>query len=182
MTAPGEVLQLVLVGLDGLQRRIEAAPYVVIRPPRGFTAVEISLPHRKLAALGAVSVSIDVGAEVSLVPVARPGDANPISAQERALTTGPLRRAGAQIVDQDPKVLSRTRVLNGLINALPDRILIGDGAREALWRQSRVDRIMARNRESLRRARREYDACWRNTRWFSASSPCGVASRSGTTA
>ncbi len=161
--AGGKSLHLVVIGRDGVEHRIAAAPHMTIRAHRGFAAVELSLSREKLVELGGVSVSIDVGSGVSLVPVARSGDDDPISAQERSLATGPLRRAGARVVDQDPEVMSKTRVLNGMINALPDRILVGDGAREALWRQSRIERILARDEEALTTARREYEACWRNT-------------------
>jgi len=64
--AGGKSLHLVVIGRDGVEHRIAAAPHMTIRAHRGFAAVELSLSREKLVELGGVSVSIDVGSGVSL--------------------------------------------------------------------------------------------------------------------
>ncbi len=159
---PGEQPSLVLQMPDGSERRIAAGPHAKVRAPRGFAAVEIAVPQEIIASFGAVSVALDIGASVNVVPVAQPGDDSPISEQEKALAAGPLRQAGRRIVDRDPEVVLTARVLNGMINALPKTIHVGEGAKARLWNRSLASGLVPGEAEARTVARTEYDSCWQN--------------------
>ena len=160
--ATANSLQLVLLGDDGRTRKVDASSYIAIRAPRGFTAVEISIPSEALKSLGAIAASVEVADGAALSPVARSDDRHPITPEEKSLATGPLRALGSQMVDRDPEVLMTSRVLNGLINALPDAVRVGAGAQEALWQNALSSGLVARNGTGNAVARSAYDACWKN--------------------
>lgn len=160
--ATGGALHLLLTGAGGSTWQIEAAPHIAVHAPRGFTAVEISVSAAALKALGATAAAVVVGEGVALAPADRADDEQPLSTEEKAFATGPLRQLGSRIVDHDPDVLMTTRVLNGLINALPDTVQVGARANEVLWARALSTGLVARDGDANHTARQAYDACWRN--------------------
>lgn len=155
-------VHLLLTRPDGQVERVDAAPFLTIRAPRGFSAVEIGVPADTLASLGAVAAAVEVAPDTALAPVARADDSSPISEAERAVATGPLRTLGTRIVDRDPEVLASARALNGLINALPDVVLVGEGARRTLWQRAVGTGLVARDGAEHAVARATYESCWRD--------------------
>ncbi|MCH7929304.1 MAG: hypothetical protein IIA01_02225 [Proteobacteria bacterium] len=97
--AVGDALSLIVIAADGKSRRLPGAEQLTFITERSFTAVRIALPKRALEALGAVRAAVDVGARITLVPVAVAGDPNPQSDREIATATGPLRATGERLVD-----------------------------------------------------------------------------------
>lgn len=161
--AEGGALRLLLTGTDGSVRRVTAAPHVRIRTTRaGHTAVVIELPAGVLARFAARRAAIEVGARVTLAPVAVAGDNDPLTEQERRIAAGPLRALGARVVDGAGSSLSTVRVLNRLVNAMPDRIEIDPAARTRLWRRALAAGFEAAPEKDRAQAAREYAACWEN--------------------
>jgi len=161
--ADGGGLRLVLTGADGSVRRVEAGPHIRIRTARaGHTAVAIEMPADVLARFAARRASIEVGARVTLAPVAMAGDDNPLTDEERRIAAGPLRAVGAKIVDRGERSVGEVRVLNRLVNAMPDTIDIEPGARTRLWNRALAagfDKAPAGDRTY---AATEYAACWQD--------------------
>ena len=161
--ADGRALHLVLTGPDGAERRVPAVPHIRIRTDRaGHTAVVIEMPARVLARFGARRAAVAVGERVTLAPIAIVGDDNPLTKQERRIAAGPLRTLGARIVDRAGGSVETVRVLNRLVNAMPETIEIDPGARTRLWRRALAagfDTALAGRRAQ---AAREYTACWRS--------------------
>jgi hypothetical protein len=161
--AEGRALHLVLTGSDGTVRRVPAAPHIRIRTDRaGHTAVVIEMPARVLAQLDARRAAIEVGARVTLAPVAVVGDDSPMSDQERRIAAGPLRALGAKVVDRAGASVEAVRVLNRLVNAMPQRVEIDPGARTRLWRRALAAGFDTAPPAQTARAAREYAACWNN--------------------
>ncbi len=159
--ATGGELSLVLTGVDGRLRRLPAAPHVRITTARdGHTAVIIELPQRTLAEFGARRAAIEIGASVTLMPVAVAGDDNPQTEQDNRVATGPLRALGARIVDRGLRELESVRTLNRLVNALPPTNGINPDARRRLWRQALERGFQTAAPEQVARAAQEYQACW----------------------
>ena len=91
---------------NGGERRLPAAAHVAFLQNRGYTAVSASLPEPALARLGTVSASLEVAADATLLPVPQRGDPDPLTAEEIALTVGPLRALGTRMVDVGPRNLA----------------------------------------------------------------------------
>ena len=156
-------LELVLTASNGQVRRLPAAAHVAIETSRaGHSAVTIGLSEQALALLGARSAAIEVGERVALAPVAQAGDPNPLSDQERRLAVGPLRAAGAQIVDRGNGRVGTVRILNRLLNNVPGQIDLAPGAKDRLWRRALGAGFEAAGPGRIARAAGEFDACWRD--------------------
>lgn len=154
-------LHLILTGSDGRVRRIPAAPHIRIRAARAtHTAVIIDLPAHALAALGARHAAIEVGDRVTIAPVPVPGDRNPQSAQERRIAAGPLRSVGSKVVDRAGGTVDTVRVLNRLLNAMPDAIEIDPDARTRLWQRALDAGFDGAPASKVARAAEAYAACW----------------------
>ncbi len=161
--AAGENLHLLLTARDGAVRRVPAADHVRIYSARGgYTAVVIELPRSILEALGARHAAVDIGEGVTLMPVAMTHDDNPQTEQDRQLATGPLRMLGARLVDRSPDAVATVRVLNRLVNALPQNNDTEPGARMRLWQDAVTQGFAAAPVENIARAMREYGSCWRD--------------------
>jgi len=127
-------LTLVVTGRDGRTRTIPAARLVrFVATRRGIAAVRVTLDRRALARLGAARIAIRVGANVSLVPVPRQGDAAPHGPRDIARAAGPLRAIGTGVVDRAGAPIGAIRIVNRVINRLPKRGRADERSRIAAW-------------------------------------------------
>ncbi len=133
--AHGVGLTLVVTAADGSQRRLPAAGLVRVTSARAYMAVTVSVTERRLKALGATRASIMVGQRVSLVPVPVPGDPWPLTGDDVASATGPLRAGAASFFDRGGELPVAARITNRLINAAPSDRPLGPQGRDGLWRQ-----------------------------------------------
>ncbi len=162
----GDGITIIATMTDGRRVEFPAGDELRITAQRGHVAVRVSLAVDKLAALGATSVAVRVGANVSLL--ARPivGDPDPQTPWEIAAATGPLRRIGTRLLDSARDTVVAARMTNDLINRLPARGRIEPEARQSLWRDA--EQTWARQRgvtEGARaRALGAYERC-RDTAW-----------------
>ena len=163
--APGAI-SLVVTDATGAERRLPAEAHVVFEERRGFTAVSARLGEDVLAALGAVSARIEVGANASLVPVPRKGDPDPLTAGEIARAVGPLRTLGSRVVDGSADAKA-ARVVGRMVNALPRKGRVGPARRAALWEEvTGEEGIDATESPALSRAMAEYDWCTESIEGF----------------
>jgi hypothetical protein len=133
--APTRALRLVVTDAKGTERRVRPGPYlrfVVTR--RGIAAVRATIDRAALAKLGAARLAIEVGTQVSLLPVARRGDGPPHSAAEVARAAGPLRATGEMIVDRAGPDIEAARLVNRVINRLPAHGRETASLRRSAWR------------------------------------------------
>ena len=143
---------LVVTDGRGVERRLAAVPLVRFTELRGFTAVAATIPSSVLADLDARRARIEVGAGAALIPLARPGDPDPLSRRETARAVGPLRALGTRVVDRG-KDAETVRAVSAMINRLAPRQRDVAGGFERLWAdvgQARLDGT---------RAGVEYDRC-----------------------
>jgi hypothetical protein len=119
LPAAGADIALVATDAAGATVRLPAAPYLRFVSARGFTAVTVELAAEKLAALGLRQVAVEVGDDVSLLPVAEAGDPSPQMADEIASATGPIRAAADSFFDAPGESGDAIRATNAMINALP---------------------------------------------------------------
>lgn len=124
-----------VTGLDGQGRRVslDAMDMLTLTALRTQVAVRISIAKSRLAALKLSQVRVEVGENVTLLPIPQAGDRNPFSEVEISLAKDTLRVAGSRIVDAEGVRTATVRWLSGLANALPE-----DSAGEATVRDGLV--------------------------------------------
>ncbi len=156
----GEGVTIVGTAADG--RTLSMAPTDGLRiiALRGHNAVRISIPVATLGTLGLVSVAIEVGEGVSLVPEPIVGDPEPQTEADIAIATGPFRALGSRVVDHGGDAMVAARLTNDFINALPERGRVSPDLRDGLWN----DVVRAQSRPAMSRAtegamRRGFEHC-----------------------
>jgi hypothetical protein len=128
-----ESVRLILTAADGTRSEVAATGLVSIVTKRGFTAAEARVDASALTRLGAVAAAITVSDGATLIPVPVAGDPDPISAQELAYATGPLRlTAGHWLEGRDAKP-SAIRLINRVLNATPPRGRMANNERHGIW-------------------------------------------------
>jgi len=129
---PGLVF-LVATAADGRETKIEAFGLVEFRSRYGYTAIEARLPMESLAIQRPVSLALEVGPRVALLPVTKAGDPDPLTAEEIATATGPWRLAAEAAIEGDSEGAVSARIAMRLINALPVAGDIRPDERQSLW-------------------------------------------------
>jgi hypothetical protein len=120
---PAEGADIALIGTraDGSTVHLNAADYMTFESSRGFTSVRASLDPAIATSLGLVSVAIEVGSEVSMLPDDVAGDPEPQSDAELALATGTYRAKAVEFFDAPGEQADAIRVTNSMINVLPEK-------------------------------------------------------------
>ena len=136
LLAPGSKLTLIATYADGHSARLPAGDLVTIRTRIGFTSVRISLAQEKLKVPGAVSVALEVAPMTSLLPRPVAGDPDPLSAQEIALATGPMRRAAQLPFEKPGEAADAVRLSSLIVNLLPEDEPQTTAGRDALWNRA----------------------------------------------
>jgi len=136
LLAPGSRLTLIAQLADGRKVRLPADDLVTIRTRIGFTSVRISLPEERVKALAAVSVAIDVAPMASILPRAVADDPNPLTEQEIALATGPMRKAAQSRFEAPGEASDAARLSSFLVNLLPDDEPQTTEGRDAVWNEA----------------------------------------------
>jgi hypothetical protein len=124
---------LLVTTTEGEVRRLAGSDYLAFASSRGFTSVRVSLPRATLERLDATAVAIEVGPGASLLPVAEADDANPQTAEEIALASGPMRATADRFFAAGGTEADAARFTNLLLNALPERGRSGADHGADLW-------------------------------------------------
>jgi hypothetical protein len=140
---------------DGRVQVFDAADTVRFRSRYGYTAIRADVALAALGAAPPVSVSLEIAPRTTMLPEARRGDPDPLTAEEIALAAGPARVAAEASLEGDSERARTTRIAARLINALPLHGDITVAAREGLW-----DHVAGA--EAPLRARRMFGACSRS--------------------
>lgn len=159
---PAEGADIALIGTraDGSTMRLDAADYMEFEASRGFTSVQASLDPATLQALGLVSVAVEVGSAVSLLPEEAAADLDPQSPEEVALATGAYRSKAVEFFDAPGEQADAIRVTNTMINVLPEQGRTNTDADGHLLEAALDDGIAeAIDPSAIRRAAAIHEAC-----------------------
>jgi hypothetical protein len=156
--AEGGDLTLVVTDASGATTRLPGGDYLEITTRRSYTAVEISLPQSVIDDLGAVSVALEIGERVALVPTTIVGDNDPQTEADIALALGPQRALGQKIMRQSAVEAGAVTLTSKMINALPPG-RADDETRNGLWDRAIAPNAAAFPRESVSRASSIYRRC-----------------------
>jgi hypothetical protein len=103
---------------------------------RTHVAVRIGMSARRMARLGLKEFTIEVGNNVTLVPVPYANDPNPISEHEIDIVGKSLRKLGTRIVDKGGSNIFVARMINRMINVLPPSGRVDEVTRADLWQRT----------------------------------------------
>lgn len=126
--APGGRLTLLARLADGRSLRLDGADLLTIRTRSGFTTLKVSLPQSRLAALGVTSAAVEVGPGTTVLPRSYAGDPDPQTGEEVVAATGTLRRLAARTFDGSGEAADSARLIQLVINRMPDQPASADAA------------------------------------------------------
>jgi hypothetical protein len=131
--APGGRLTIIASLGDGRSLRLPAEDLLTIRTRSGFTSLWLSIPESRLKALGVSTAAVEVGPKTTVLPLAYAGDPRPQSADEVATAAGPLRQIAAETFDRPGEAADTARLIELVINRLPDRSQPSSVTIASLW-------------------------------------------------
>ncbi len=167
LPAPGGALSLVATTADGTSLRLPAET-LRIATAIGFTSVTMSLTQATRAEIAEsmgvapeeVTLTVEVGPAMSLIPAPVAGDSDPQTDQEIALATGPLRNVAQSLFDAPGQSADAARIATLLINSLPARGRETAADRETLFDQvAALPAVSGLSTEGVERARAVYAEC-----------------------
>ncbi len=117
---------------DGTPVNLDAMKHFALTALRTHLAVRMSMPAGALNKMNLARVEVTVMESVSLLPMPsnRYEPQNDVSI---AVASGPWRKVGDEIVDQDQETMSAVRVTNRIANSLPPFTHVSRQATRALW-------------------------------------------------
>ncbi len=156
--AAGGAVTLVVTDADGNVRRMQAGDHLSIETRRSYTAVRIGVAEALLNEWNAVSLALDIGERVTLVPAPEAIDPEPQTEADIALALGPQRALGDRILESSPVETGAVTLTSRMIGGLPPG-RTDARTRETLW--SRVVEPSAASfpPESVLRASSVYRRC-----------------------
>lgn len=122
-------VQLVGIWKDGSRVLLDPEQELRIASLRRQLAVSVKIPKSRLEELGLTAVTVEVGANVTLLPDKVDGDTAPLSESEIALATGPLRQLGTRVVESDPSRIGAARWILRMSDTLPPNTALKPTAR-----------------------------------------------------
>jgi hypothetical protein len=158
--APGGSMTLIARTASGETLRLPAQDHVKITSQIGFTSVHVSVSQSLLAELGAASLQIEVGANVSLLPTDVAGDVQPQTPEEIQYATTVMREVAAERFDKPNASSDAARIASVFINALPRNGPESARSRGELWAAMTSEPALANaTPEGLKMAKDMYRAC-----------------------
>lgn len=150
----GAQITVVVTAAGGESRRLNGAGLLEFRSDYGYTAIRAGLPLSAIVGEEPVSVALEVGPRVSMLPRPVAEDSAPLTDAEIALATGPLRLAAESVLEGGSETARTARTTVALVNALPESGDMPRAGREAVW-----SRIAAADAPAA--ARHTFEACSR---------------------
>ncbi len=118
---------------DGTPVSLDPTKHFELKALRTHVAVRMSMRSYALHKMNLARVEVTVAPNVSLVPA--PSDKyEPQSEMSIAVATGPWRKIGRQIVDENQQEMSAARVTSHIANSLPPFTHVGPKTTKAVWK------------------------------------------------
>ncbi len=150
--AKGTQFTLTVTGPDGVKHQQPVTAALSFISLRQFSAVKVSLPEATVRRLGKGVAKLSVGPMASVIPVAIAGDPKPLSAGEITRYTGPLRALAERAFERDSDHMNATRILNQMVNRLPEKSNFGIEKVTSLWQQTVGKDVTDGTQKYLKRA------------------------------
>jgi len=124
---------LVLTLADGTTKRVGGAHGLRFVVPHNYLSTVATISEAALRQLGATRAAVEIAPLASLIPEAIPGDTSPLTADEIATITGPLRLTAHRVVKNARDTISAVRAANRFANALLITPAATQEERQAMW-------------------------------------------------
>jgi hypothetical protein len=158
--APGASMTLIATTAAGESIRLPAQDYVKITSQIGFTSVHVSVPQSVMTELGAASLQIEIGENVSVLPAVVAGDVQPQTVEEIAYATTVMRELAADRFDANNAASDAARIASVFINALPQSGQENARTRGELWMaKANEPAVVNATAEGLQMAKDMYRSC-----------------------
>jgi hypothetical protein len=158
--APGASMTLIATTVAGESIRLPAQDYVKITSQIGFTSVHVSVPQSLMTDLGAASLQIEVGENVSVLPTEVAGDVQPQTPEEIAYATTVMRELAAKRFDSTNATSDAARIASVFINALPRSGQENARTRGELWMaKANEPALVNATAEGMKMAKDMYRSC-----------------------
>ncbi|NKB55155.1 MAG: hypothetical protein GKS00_02365 [Alphaproteobacteria bacterium] len=118
---------------DGKTITLNPATDLRFHSLRTHVAVHIAVTEATVRQHGLTAVTVAIGENVTLAPVAVLGDENPQDEAGLAAAAGPLRAVGSRIVDTNENRMAAARLTSRLINDLDANALPQTDVTQSLW-------------------------------------------------
>jgi len=162
--ADPEAFTLLASRADGSKVRVPATDQVAFSSAFGYASIRVSVPHALLDRLQATSLAIEAAPGAAVVPIPVAGDLDPQTADEIALTTGPLRELASRHFDSPSTERDAAQVIEAMVNGLPLRFWDGPENRSTLWNRQVTAQLQgAASAEAIALARSVYEGCLPNS-------------------
>jgi len=119
---------------DGTPVSLDPTKHFDLKALRTHVAVRMSIRSYDLHKMNLARVEVTVAPDVSLVPL--PSDKYETQSEMSiALATGPWRKIGREIVDENPEEMSAARITSHIANSLPPFTHVGPKTIKSVWRK-----------------------------------------------
>lgn len=155
-----QAFTLIATRADGTSIRLPADEQVGFASAFGYASVRITVPAELLSATEAVALAVEVAPGAAVVPVPVAGDPEPLSEEEIALATGPLRALASRHFDAPSTMRDAAQMVEAMVNGLPRRFWERPDNRSVLWEQQVTPALQAAaSPEAVTVARDIYEEC-----------------------
>lgn len=121
---------------DGKTIVLNPASDLKFQSLRTHVAVQVAVVEDTVRQHGLKAVTIAIGENATLAPLAVPGDENPQDEAGLAAAAGPLRAVGNRIVDSNKNRMAAARLTSRLINDLDANALPRTDVAQSLWQRA----------------------------------------------
>lgn len=128
-----DAISIVATTVTGESMRLPATRVADFVSVRGNRSTRMSIPRQSLVELGLTDISVEVGELASLVPDSLMRSDDPMALSVIAVVTGPLREVANRLIDHGGPGTVAARIINRLINAIPEKSGVEVDDRDALW-------------------------------------------------
>jgi hypothetical protein len=145
---------------DGSSLRLPIDQRVTFTSAFGYASVRASVPAAVQAEWNAASLAIEVVSTAAVLPTAAAGDPDPLSADEIALVTGPLRALASRHFDAPSTARDAAHLIEAVVNGFPVQSWEGSVDRAGLWQRQVTPALeAAASPDALALARSVYENC-----------------------
>lgn len=153
-------VSLVVTRADGRQQVLSATGLLDYASIDGYTAVKISLPKARLAALDGDMVAVDVSRQVALVPRLQADQSDAFVAADADTARGPKRLMAEGFFENNTPQAAAAYTMSRLINLLPVNGPVASQQRQGLWQKIKSSGVLEGvNPQGQRRAKEQLQRC-----------------------
>lgn len=153
-------ISLLVTAADGRQQVLSATGLLEYTSIDGYTAVKLSMPMARLAALDSQAVAVDISRHVALVPRLQADYPAKLAAADRETASGPKRLLAESFFENNGVEAAAAYTISRMINLLPANGNSTTSQRHGLWQQIRQTGVLQDvHRQGQTQAKNQLQRC-----------------------